>query len=71
MTEEREHYMDYLLPSTSLDPLKVHKSPTTSLDPEPNKQNKHTTRPGLVRAVTTAYFAGAEYIARLLLAPGP
>jgi hypothetical protein len=48
----------------------LHKSPATSLDPEPDTQNKHTTRSGPPRAVTTTYFAGAEYIARLLLAPG-
>jgi hypothetical protein len=37
MTEESEHYMD--LP-------KVHKSPATSLDPEPDTQDKQITRPG-------------------------
>jgi hypothetical protein len=62
MTEESEHYMDH---------PKVHKSPATSLDPESNTQDKRTTRPGPPRAVTTTYFAEAEYVARLLLAPGP
>jgi hypothetical protein len=62
MTEESEHYMDH---------LKVHKSPATSLDPEPDTEDKHTTKSGPPRAVTTTYFAEAEYVARLLLAPGP
>jgi hypothetical protein len=75
MTEESEHYMDYprvpiyLRPHWIQNP-KVHKSPATSLDPERDTQNKYTTRHGLSRAVTRTYFAGAEYIARLLLAPG-
>jgi hypothetical protein len=38
MTEESNHYMGH---------PKVHKSPTTSLDPEPGTKDKHTTRPGL------------------------
>jgi hypothetical protein len=62
MTEEREHYMDR---------LKVHKPPVTSLDPEPDTQDKHNARPGPPRAVTTTYFAESEHVARLLLAPGP
>jgi hypothetical protein len=76
MTEESEHYMNYprvhsrLRPHSIQNP-KVHKLPATSLDPEPDTQNKHTTWPGPPRAVTTTYFARAEYIARLLLAPGP
>jgi hypothetical protein len=76
MTEESEHYMDYPREHSHLQPHwiqnpNVHKSPVTSLDLEPDIQNKYTTRPGLSRAVTTTYFAGAEHIARLLLAPGP
>jgi hypothetical protein len=76
MTEESEHYMDYPRVHSRLRPHwiqnpKVHKSPAASLDPELDTQNKHTTRPGLPRAVTMTYFAGAEHIARLLLAPGP
>jgi hypothetical protein len=62
MTEESEHYMDR---------SKIHKSPATSLDPEPDTQDKHTTRPGPPRAVTTTYFAEVEHVTRLLLAPGP
>jgi hypothetical protein len=62
MTEESEHYMDR---------PKVHKSPATSLDPKPDTQDKHTTRPGPPRAITTTYFAEAEHVARLLLASGP
>jgi hypothetical protein len=62
MTEESEHYMDR---------PRVHKSPATSLDLEPNVQDKHTTRSGPPRAVTMTYFAKAEHVARLLLAPGP
>jgi hypothetical protein len=61
-TEESEHYMDC---------SKVHKSPVTSLDPEPNTQDKHTTRPGPPGAITTTYFAKAKHVARFLLAPGP
>jgi hypothetical protein len=76
MTKESEHYMDYPRVPSLLRPHwiqnpKVQKSPATSLDPEPDTQNKYTTRPGLARAVTTTYFAGAEYIVRLLLSPGP
>jgi hypothetical protein len=57
---------------TLLDPNpKVDKSPATSLDPEPGTQDKYTTRPGPPRAVLTTYFAEAEHVARLLLAPGP
>jgi hypothetical protein len=62
MTEESEHYMDR---------SKVNKSPATSSDPEPNTQDKYTTRPGPPKAVTTTYFAEAEHVARLLLAPKP
>jgi hypothetical protein len=62
MTEESEHYMDR---------LKVHKSPATSLDPEPDTQDKHTTRPGPPIAITTTYFTKAEHVARFLLASGP
>jgi hypothetical protein len=47
MTEESEHYMDR---------LKVHKSPATSLDPEPDTKDKHTTRPGPPRAIVATYF---------------
>jgi hypothetical protein len=76
MTEESEHYMTTLRCTNRLRPYwiqnsKVHKSPATSLDPEPDTQSKHTTRLGSPRAVTMTYFTGAEYIARLLLAPGP
>jgi hypothetical protein len=62
MTEESEHYMDR---------SKVHKSPTTSLLPEPVTKEKHTTRLEPPRAVTMTYFAEAEHVARLLLALGP
>jgi hypothetical protein len=62
MIEESEHYMDR---------SKVHKSPATSLDPEPDTQDKHTTRPRPPRAITTTYSAEAEHVVRLLLAPGP
>jgi hypothetical protein len=62
MIEESEHYMDR---------SKVHKSPATSLDPEPDTQDKHTTRLGPPKAVTTTYFAEVEHVARLLLALGP
>jgi hypothetical protein len=62
MTKESEHYMDR---------SKVHKSPATSLDPEPDTQDKHTTRPGLPGAIITTYFTEAEHVARFLLAPGP
>jgi hypothetical protein len=60
MIKESEHYMDC---------SKVHKLHATSLYPEPDTQDKHTTRPGPPRAITTTYFAEAEHIARLLLAP--
>jgi hypothetical protein len=62
MTEESEHYMDR---------PKVHKSLATSLDPEPDTQDKQTTRPGPPRVVTTTYFAEAKHVTRLLLARGP
>jgi hypothetical protein len=62
MTEESEHYMDR---------RKVHKSSATSLDPEPDTQDKHTTSPGPPRANLATYFTEVEYIARFLLAPGP
>jgi hypothetical protein len=62
MTEEGEHYMDG---------LKIHKLPATSLDPEPDIQDKHTTWSGPPRAITMTYFADAEHITRLLLALGP
>jgi hypothetical protein len=61
MTEEREHYMDH---------LNVHKSPATSLDPEPDTQDKHTS-PGPPRANLAIYFTEVEYVARFLLAPRP
>jgi hypothetical protein len=58
--------------TTLLDPeSKVHKSPATSLGPEPNTQDKHTSRPELLRAVITTYSVEEEYIARLLVPPGP
>jgi hypothetical protein len=62
MKEESEHYMDR---------PKVHKSPATSLDPEPDTQEKHTTSPGPPRANLATYFTEVEYVARFLLAPGP
>jgi hypothetical protein len=62
MTQESEHYMDY---------LKVHKLSATLLDPEPDTRDKHTTRPGPPRAIVMTYFTEAEHIARFLLAPGP
>jgi hypothetical protein len=62
MTEESEHYMDR---------PKVHKSPATSLDPEPDTQYKYTTRPRPPKAIITTYFTEAEHIVRFLLAPGP
>jgi hypothetical protein len=76
MTEESEHYMNFRQGTYCLRPhwiqnLKVHKSPATSLDPEFGTRDKHTTRPELLRAVIATYFAGVEYIARLLLASGP
>jgi hypothetical protein len=75
-TEESEHYTDYpqgtyyLRPHWIQNP-KVHKSPATSLDPESGTQDKHTTRPELLRAVITTYSAKAGHVARLLLASGP
>jgi hypothetical protein len=62
MTEESEHYMDR---------LKVHKSSTTSLDPEPDTQDKYTTRLRPPRAIIMTYFTEAVHVVRLLLAPGP
>jgi hypothetical protein len=62
MTEESEHYMDS---------PKVHKSPTTSVNPEPDAQDKHTKSPGPPRANLATYFTEVEYITRFLLAPGP
>jgi hypothetical protein len=62
MTEESEHYMDR---------PKVHKSPVTSLDPELDTHDKHTTRPEPPGANMATYFTEAEHVARLLLAPGP
>jgi hypothetical protein len=62
MIEESEHYKDR---------SKVHKSPATSLDPETDTQDKHTTRLGPLRTIITTYFAEAEHVARFLLAPGP
>jgi hypothetical protein len=50
---------------------KVHKSPATSLDPEPDTKDKHATRPGLPRAILATYFTEAEHVARFLLALGP
>jgi hypothetical protein len=62
MTEESEHYMDH---------PKVHKSPATLLDPEPNTQDKHYTRPGQPRVIITTYFTEVKHVVRFLLAPGP
>jgi hypothetical protein len=62
MTEESEDYMDH---------PKVHKSPATSLDPEPDTQDKHTTSPGPRRANLATFFTEEEYITRFLLASGP
>jgi hypothetical protein len=62
MTEESEHYMDR---------PKVHKLHATSLDPEPDTQDKHATRPGPPRMIIAAYFTEAEHVARFLLAPVP
>jgi hypothetical protein len=62
MTEESENYMGR---------PKVHKLPATSLDPDPTPKDKHTTRPGLPRAILVTYFADANHVARFLLAPGP
>jgi hypothetical protein len=54
-----------------MDRPKVHKSPATSLDPELDTQDKHTTRPGPHRANIATYFTEVEHVARFLLAPGP
>jgi hypothetical protein len=62
MTEESEHFMGR---------PKVHKSPATSLDPEPDKKEKHTTKPSLPRAILVTYFAEKKNVARFLLAPRP
>jgi hypothetical protein len=62
MKEESEHYMDR---------PKVHKSPVTSVDQEPDTQDKHTTRPRPPREIIMTYFTEAEHVARFLLAPGP
>jgi hypothetical protein len=62
MTEESEHYTGR---------PKVHKSPATSLDSEPDTKDKHTTRPGLPRAILATYFTEAEHVTRFLLARGP
>jgi hypothetical protein len=62
MIEESEHYMDR---------SKVHKSSVTSLDPEPNTRDKHTTRPGPLGAIIATYFTEVEHVARFLLAPRP
>jgi hypothetical protein len=76
MTEESEHYMDYPQGTYYLRPYwiqnpKVHKSPATSLDPDSGTQDKHTTRPELLGAVTTIYSTKAGHVARLLLASRP
>jgi hypothetical protein len=58
--------------TTSLDPeSECTKSLATSLGPEPGTQDKYTTRPELLRAITTTYSAEAEHVVRLLLASGP
>jgi hypothetical protein len=62
MIEESEHYMDR---------PKVHKSPATSLDPEPDTQDKHTTSPGPLGANLATYFTEVKHVARFLLASGP
>jgi hypothetical protein len=62
--------MSHLRPYWIQNP-KVHKSLATSLDLELGTQDKHTTRPELLKAVITTYSAEAEHVARLLLAPGP
>jgi hypothetical protein len=46
MTEESKHYMGT---------MKVHKSPTTSLDPEPVRKYKHILIPDLLRAIIEVY----------------
>jgi hypothetical protein len=62
MTEESKQYMDR---------TKVQKSPATSLDPEPDIRDNHTTRTGPPRAIVKTYFTETEHVARFLLAPGP
>jgi hypothetical protein len=62
MTEENKHYTDR---------PKVQKSPAILLDLEPDTKDKHTTRPGLPRAIITTYFTEAEHVVIFLLAPGP
>jgi hypothetical protein len=62
MIEESGHYMDH---------LKVHKSPATSLDPEPDTRDKHTIRLEPSRGILVTYFTEAEHVVRFLLAPGP
>jgi hypothetical protein len=62
MTEESEHYMDR---------PKVHKLHATSLDPELDTKDKHTTRPSLPRAILVTYFTEAKHVTKFFLAPGP
>jgi hypothetical protein len=62
MIEESEHYMDC---------PKVHKSPVTSLDPEPDRQDKHTIRLVPPGTITMTYFAEVKHVARFLLATRP
>jgi hypothetical protein len=62
MTEESEHYTSR---------PKVHKSPMTLLDLESAPKEKHTTRPGLPRAICATYFVEVEHVARFLLVVGP
>jgi hypothetical protein len=62
MTKKIEHYIGQ---------PKIHKSPATSLDPEPDTKDKHTTRPGLPRTILATYFTEAKHAVRFLLAPGP
>jgi hypothetical protein len=62
MTKESEHYMDRPM---------VHKSHETSLDAEPDTQDKHNTSPRPPRANLETYFTEVEYVVRFLLAPGP
>jgi hypothetical protein len=68
LSDPKPEGTSYLRPYWIQNP-KVHKSPVTSLDPEPGTQDKNTTRPELLRAVITTYSAEAEHVARLLLAP--
>jgi hypothetical protein len=65
-TSSTSHQRPYCILNT-----KVHKSPVTSLGPEPGTQDKYTTRPEAPGAVTTTYSAEAEHVARLLLALEP